>query len=74
MTKDRGLVFCRPDGSPHDPDSISKGEFRHLMRRAKVKRIRSHDHRRTHYLEAGNDFTVLSKRLGHASAKTTADL
>lgn len=75
--QDRGLVFCRPDGSPHNPDSISKGEFQRLMRRATAKRIRFHDQRHahaTHFLEAGNDVTVLSKRLGHASVKTIADL
>lgn len=75
--QDHGLVFCRPDGTPHDPDSISKGEFQRLARGAKLKRIRFHDQRHTHatlFMEAGNDITVVSKRLGHASVKTTADL
>jgi integrase len=74
--QDMDLVFCRPDGTPHDPDSIS-GEFVRLVRRARLRRIRLHDLRHTHatlLLEAGVDITVVSKRLGHASVKTTADL
>jgi integrase len=74
--RDKGLVFCRPDGTPHNADTITS-EFDRLVRRAGVKRIRLHDMRHTHatlLLEAGVDVTVVSKRLGHASVKTTADL
>jgi len=72
---DHDLVFCRPDGLPHDPDTISD-QFERLERRAGLKRIRFHDLRHTHatlLLEAHVDVTVVSKRLGHASVKTTAD-
>jgi integrase len=74
--QDHDLVFCRPDGTPHDPDSIT-GEFERLVRRSGLRRIRLHDLRHTHatlLLEAHVDITVVSKRLGHASVKTTADL
>jgi integrase len=71
-----GLILCRPDGTPHHPDMIS-GEFERLVKLAGVKRIRFHDMCHTHatlLLEAGVDITVVSKRLGHASVKATADL
>lgn len=74
--RDQGLVFCRPDGTPHNADTITS-EFDRLLRRSGVKRLRLHDTRHTHatlLLEAGVDITVVSKRLGHASVKTTADL
>ncbi len=74
--RDQGLVFCRPDGTPHNADTITS-ECERLVRRAGVKRIRFHDMRHTHatlLLEAGVDITVVSKHLGHASVKTTANL
>ncbi|MGH7881739.1 MAG: tyrosine-type recombinase/integrase [Candidatus Dormibacteraceae bacterium] len=74
--EDNELVFCRANGSPYDPDSIT-GEFEKLARKAAIKQIRLHDLRHTHatlLLEAHVDITVVSKRLGHASVKTTADL
>ena len=74
--QDQGLVFCRPDGSQHNADTITS-EFERLVRRSHVGRIRFHDMRHTHatlLLEAGVDITVVSKRLGHTSVKTTADL
>jgi integrase len=73
---DQNLVFCHPDGTSHHPDAITS-EFRRLVGRSSLKRIRFHDMRHTHatlLLEAGIDITVVSKRLGHASVKTTADL
>jgi integrase len=69
------LVFCRPDGMPHDPDTIS-GQFERLVRRSRLKRIRFHDPRHTHatlLLEAHVDVTVVSRRLGHANVQITAD-
>jgi Phage integrase family len=72
---DHDLVFCRPDGAAHDPDTIS-GQFERLNRQSKLKRIRFHDLRHTHatlLLEAGVDITVVSRRLGHANVKITAE-
>jgi integrase len=74
--RDQRLAFCQPDGTSHHPDTITS-EFERLARRSGLKRIRFHDMRHTHatlLLEAGVDITVVSKRLGHASVKTTADL
>ena len=72
---DNDLVFCRPDGSPFDPDTIS-GQFERLVRRSGLPRIRFHDLRHTHatlLLEAHEDITVVSRRLGHANVQITAD-
>jgi integrase len=41
--RDQGLVFCRPDGTPHNADTITS-EFDRLVRRSGVKRIRLHDY------------------------------
>lgn len=72
--QDRGLVFCRVDGRPHAPDTIS-GQFERLIKRADLPRIRFHDQRHTYAtlaLEAGVDIVTVSERLGHASINTTA--
>jgi integrase len=73
--RDHDLVFCRADGAPHDPDTIS-GQFERLVRRSRLPRIRFHDLRHTHatlLLEAHVDITVVSRRLGHANVQITAD-
>ena len=70
----RGLVFCRPDGSPHDPDVITH-RFERAAVAGGVRRIRLHDLRHTHAtlaLEAGIDISVVSRRLGHADVGFTA--
>src|SRR5215472_11090942 len=72
---DHDLVFCRPDGAAHDPDTITR-QFERLVRRAGLRRIRFHDLRHTHatlLLEAQVDVTVVSRRLGHANVQITAD-
>ncbi len=40
---DYDLVFCRQDGSPFDPDTVS-GQFERLVRRSGLPRIRFHDY------------------------------
>lgn len=73
--QDHDLVFCRADGAPYDPDTIS-GQFERLVRRSRLPRIRFHDLRHTHatlLLEAHVDITVVSRRLGHANVQITAD-
>jgi integrase len=72
---DYDLVFCRPNGAPYDPDTIS-GQFERMVRRSRLKRVRLHDLRHTHatlLLEAHVDITVVSRRLGHATVQITAD-
>jgi integrase len=73
---DLDLVFCRPDGSPEDPDAVTH-RFERAAERAGAKTIGGpHALRHTHatlLLESGVDVSVVSKRLGHANVKITAD-
>jgi integrase len=72
---DRGLVFCREDGSELDPDWVSK-RFERLADAAGLPRIRLHDLRHTHAtlaLQAGVHVKVVSERLGHATVGMTLD-
>lgn len=73
---DLDLVFCRPDGTPEDPDSVTH-RFERAVIRAGAKMIGGpHALRHTHatlLLESGVDVSVVSKRLGHANVKITAD-
>jgi integrase len=72
---DRDLVFCRADGSPHDPDVITH-QFERDVRSAGRKRIRLHDLRHTHatlLLQANVHPKVVQERLGHSSVMVTID-
>ena len=72
---DTGLVFTREDGSPLNPDHVSR-RFRTLAKRAGVPVIRFHDLRHTSIslgLERGVDIKVMSERVGHSSSWFTAD-
>jgi len=69
------LVFARPDGRPHDPDSIAH-QFGAAGSRARVKRIRFHDLRHTCAslaLQAGIHPKVVQGMLGHSSITITLD-
>jgi integrase len=69
------FVFCRPDGRPLDPDSVTR-RFSEIVRKAGIPRIRLHDLRHTHatlMLKAGVHPKVVSERLGHASIAVTLD-
>lgn len=71
-----GLVFCRSDGSPLDPTSVSK-RFVCLVAGSGLPRIRLHDLRHTHAtlaLEAGVNPKIVSERLGHATVAFTLDV
>jgi integrase len=72
---DEDLVFCREDGQPLDPDSVT-GTFERLSARAALPRIRLHDARHTAaslLLAAGVHPKVVQERLGHATIATTLD-
>lgn len=73
--QDHGLVFCRPDGHPHDPDVITH-QFDRALVKAGVKRIRLHDLRHTHatlLLQANVHPKIVQERLGHSSIVVTLD-
>ncbi len=69
------LVFCRYNGKPLLPDSITQA-WRNLSRQCGLKGIRLHDARHTHaclMLKQGVHPKVVQERLGHASISITLD-
>jgi integrase len=72
-----GLVFANPDGSPRDPRSFAKYEFRPAVRKPKIGRVRFHDLRHTFgslEVEQGENVYYVSKQMGHASIPITCDI
>jgi integrase len=70
------LVFTEEDGGPIPPDRLTD-DFRRLVVRAPVPRLRLHDLRHIHassLLAAGVPVKVVSGRLGHAKASMTLDV
>ncbi|MFN8159954.1 MAG: site-specific integrase [Solirubrobacterales bacterium] len=73
---DNDLVFCREDGSPLWPRSLTRS-FARLVEAADVPKIRLHDLRHTHAtlaLQAGVHPKVVQERLGHATISITLDV
>ena len=67
------LVFCRQDGQPIRPKTVSDS-FRRTVTRAGLKGFRFHDLRHTHaslLLLEGVHVKVVSERLGHAGVGIT---
>jgi integrase len=67
------LVFCREDGRPLEPDSVSQ-RFARLVRSSGLPAIRLHDLRHTFAtlsLKAGIPTEVVSRILGHKHPATT---
>ena len=72
---DHDLVFAEVDGTPLRPNHDTK-TFTKPAKPAGVRRLRLHDlhhGRASLLLAAGVDIAVVSKVLGHASIRTTAD-
>jgi integrase len=70
------FVVAQADGSPYDPDSISK-EWRLRIIKSGLPRIRFHDLRHTHashMLASGVHPKIASERLGHSRVGITLDL
>jgi integrase len=70
------FVVAQMDGSPYDPDSISK-EWRLRIIKSALPRVRFHDLRHahaSHMLAAGVHPKVASERLGHSRVGITLDL
>ena len=71
-----GFVFTKGDGSPLDPEKVTK-EFARTAKEAGFSGIRLHDLRHTHaslMLKAGASPKSISERLGHASISITMDV
>lgn len=74
--EDHDLVFCREDGTPIWPRSLSRAFARHAAA-VDLPRIRLHDLRHTHAtlaLQAGVHPKVVQERLGHATISITLDV
>jgi len=71
---DQGLVFANADGSPMRPDALSQAWCRFRVKQS--LKVRLHGLRHTHatlMLKANVPLKVVSKRLGHSTAKLTLD-
>ena len=67
------FIFERPDGTLPDPHYLSK-EFRRIVEKANLKRIRLHDLRHTYATlqrKAKQPIETISRVFGHASALVT---
>jgi integrase len=70
------FVVAQADGSPYDPDSISK-EWRVRIIKSTLPRVRFHDLRHahaSHMLASGVHPKIASERLGHSRVGITLDL
>ena len=71
-----GYVFTQENGTPVDPDRISK-EFPKLVKRLELPHLRFHGLRHAHAtlaLTAGVNPKIVSERLGHSSIAITMDI
>jgi integrase len=75
--ENRGLVFCQPDGKPLHAHNIVQRDFRRVIERSGVPRIRFHDLRHCHatlLLQQGVHPKVVQERLGHSTISVTLDI
>lgn len=76
LWQNTGHVFTSSVGTPIDPSNLLK-QFRQLLRKAGLPKIRFHDLRHTAaslMLNNGVDVLVASQRLGHAKPSITLDV
>jgi len=76
---DLDLIFCKPDGTPIKPDSLS-GTIREIFKRLGIPKPKGsslhllrHTHS-SHLLASGVPVAAVSARLGHSSIRTTLDI
>ena len=75
MWQETGYVFTQIDGTPVDPDRISRA-FAHFVRDAELPHLTFHGLRHAHatlMLSAGVHPKVVSERLGHSNIAITMD-
>jgi integrase len=71
--QDHGVLFCREDGRPRIPDTITR-RFKKLAAAAGLPEIDLHDVRHSYAtvgLDAKIDWKALSQRIGHADVAFT---
>ncbi|MBX4271986.1 site-specific integrase [Clostridium estertheticum] len=77
--KDHNLMYSQADGSPYDPEYISRHFLRTMTKLSvelEIPRIRFHDLRHTHatlLLSRNINPKIVSERLGHSSISITLD-
>jgi integrase len=74
--RNQGLVFPNLTGGPLNPMALTR-EYQRLAAQAGLKAGRLHDLRHFHVsvmLHSGETMVMVSKRLGHATVSTTADI
>jgi integrase len=74
--EDRDLVFCQPNGKPLHGHNVARRDFRRIIARAKLPRIRFHDLRHCHatlLLRYGTNPKIVQERLGHSAIGVTMD-
>jgi integrase len=74
--QNQDLLFPDPTGGPLNPMALTRA-FKRLAQRVGVKDGRLHNLRHFHasvMLQSGQSLVLVSKRLGHASVSTTADI
>ena len=74
--QDYGLVFCRADGRPIDPGTISQ-RWHRILDKAGLSQIRVHDLRHTAaslHLARGENPKVVQELLGHSTIAVTMDI
>ena len=74
-SRDDGLTFCRMDGSPLRPNTVTRA-WKVFAAKAGLRVIRFHDARHTHaslMLKAGIHPKIVQERLGHSSIGMTLD-
>ena len=71
-----GYVFTQEDGTPIDPESVSK-DFCSIVRKERLPRLTFHGLRHAHAtlaLTAGVNLKIVSERLGHSTIAVTMDV
>ncbi|QDX92450.1 site-specific integrase [Brevibacillus laterosporus] len=74
--EDHGLVIANELGIPVHPRSLTDN-FRRLIKKSNVTKIRFHDLRHTHatiLLQLGEHVKIVSERLGHSDASMTMNV
>jgi integrase len=72
--EDRDLIFCQFNGKPLHAHNVTQRDFRRIIKRSGLPRIRFHDlchSHATHLLRAGVHPKVVQERLGHSTPAFT---
>jgi integrase len=72
--QDHDLIFCQPNGKPMRANNIVRRDFKGVLKRAGLPRIRFHDLRHAHatlLLRQGVHPKVVQERLGHSTPAFT---